>query len=105
MGNELKVLATDLTDRAGKHRDVAAHIEDAEKITDGATLTVGRTHGVACSLTIAALGEAQTSRSAAAQAMNKVSSRLAEKLDTSAANYTQSDHQGQDNLDRQMPPR
>ncbi|MFN6544258.1 type VII secretion target [Mycolicibacterium nivoides] len=102
---DLKVLASDLTNRATKQRAVAASIEAAEKATDGSTLAVGRTHGVVCSVAIAALGEAQMSRTAATQAMNSFSNALADKLDKAAADYTRTDQQEEGNLSGQMHPR
>ncbi|MDV3125660.1 ESX-1 secretion-associated protein [Mycobacterium sp. 21AC1] len=103
--SDLKVTATDLTNLASSQRNVAANIEAAERATDGATMTVGRTHGLVCSLSIAALGEAQMSRTAATKAMNSVSNELAGKLDTAAADYSRTDQQEQGKLTGQMPPR
>lgn len=105
MSGELEVTAADLTQLAVKQRDVVTKIGAAESATDGATLKVAQTHGLVCSLAIAAIGEAQTSRTAAAQAMQNVSNDLAGKLDTAAADYSRTDQQEQGNLDQQMPPR
>lgn len=105
MSTPLNVTATDLTSLAGQVRDVATSIGNAERATDGATAKVAQTHGLVCSLTTAALGAAQMSRTAAAQAIQTVSNDLAGKLDIAAADYTGTDQQEQANLDGQMPPR
>ncbi|MGV0654871.1 type VII secretion target [Mycolicibacterium thermoresistibile] len=100
--SDLKVTAAELNQRAGGHRDVAAAIAAAEAATDGATAAVTRTHGLVCSLTIAALSAAQMSRRNAAQAMETVSHDLAEKLNTAADQYTRTDLQGRQSLDGEM---
>ncbi|CRZ16400.1 type VII secretion target [Mycolicibacterium neworleansense] len=106
MSDDLKVLAEHLNDRAKTQREAAGTFSAADAVTDGATLAVARTHGLACSVAIAALGAAQNSRTAATQAMNKLSNDLADKLDKGAADYKRTDHQEQGNLDGQMrPPR
>lgn len=105
MGSELQVTATDLAHLAGMQRDVATDVTTADRATDGATLKVAQTHGLVCALTAAALGAAQSSRSAAAQAMQNVSNDLAGKLDSAAAGYSRTDDQEQGNLNNQMPPR
>lgn len=102
---ELHVTAGDLTRLAGELRDVATSIEAAERTTDGATVKVAQTHGLVCALSAAALGAAQSSRSAAAKAMQGRSNDLAGKLDTAAADYSRTDRQEQGDLNGQMPPR
>jgi hypothetical protein len=105
VSGDLKVVTEDLNNRAKMQRDAAEILSAADAVTDGATLAVGRTHGIACSVAIAALGEAQMSRRTATQAMNNRSNKLAESLDKGAADYTNTDQSGQANLDGQMPPR
>ncbi|WP_083452695.1 ESX-1 secretion-associated protein [Mycolicibacterium goodii] len=102
---DLRVTATRLRETAARQRDVAGGIDAVEAVTDGVTGAVGRTHGLVCSLSIAALGEAQLSRTAATKAMSLVSNDLAEKLDTAAADYTRTDQQQQDELASQVHPR
>ena len=105
MSGELRVTAADLTQLAGQLRDVATSIGAAESTSNGATLKVAQTHGLVCALTAAAVGAAQSSRSAAAQAMQNTSNDLAGKLETAAANYSRTDQHDQGVLDSQMPPR
>lgn len=105
MSEDLKVLPEDLTERGGTQRDAADVFSAADAVTDGATMAVGRTHGLVCSVATAALGEAQVSRTAATQAMNKVSNHLAEALDQGAADYRRTDHHEEGNLDGQVHPR
>ncbi|MGV0807263.1 type VII secretion target [Mycolicibacterium setense] len=105
MSADLKVTTQDLNERANMQRDAAEILSAADAVTDGATMAVGRTHGLVCSVAIAALGEAQSSRTAATQAMNQYSNKLAESLDKGAADYTNTDQSGKGNLDGQMHPR
>ncbi|WKG04389.1 type VII secretion target [Mycolicibacterium sp. HK-90] len=105
MGDEVKVTTEHLNARADIQREAAGIFSAADAVTDGATLAVGRTHGLACAVAIAALNAAQSSRTAATQAMNKLSNDLADKLVQGAADYRRTDQQGGSNLDGQMHPR
>jgi hypothetical protein len=103
---DLKVVPSDLNDRANSQRRVAGIIEGAEQAIDGSTITVARTHGLVCAATIAALGEAQMSRSAATKAMSGLSNQLAENLDNAASDYNNTDQSEEGNINGQMrPPR
>lgn len=104
MSDELKVRPADLNQLANQQRDVAAGVEAAEHATDGATEQVLLTHGIVCSLTAAALGAAEWSRSTAAQAVQSVSNDLAGKLDSAADRYTRTDQQERGKLSEQMRP-
>jgi hypothetical protein len=104
MSGELQVTATELTELAGKHRDVVEHLAAADSVTDSATGHVTQTHGLVCGLTAAALGSAQSSRSAAVQAMQKTSTSLAGKLDTASSDYTSTDSQQSSELNGQVHP-
>ncbi|MUL66446.1 hypothetical protein BOO86_18375 [Mycobacterium sp. CBMA 234] len=102
MTDSLKVTPSDLNDLGKSHRDVASSINKAHSATDGATFTVGRTHGVVCMATISALYKAQDARTAAAEALSGFSNSLAEKLDSAASQYTGTDAQRGDELDGEM---
>lgn len=102
MTDPLKATAADLNDLATHHRSVASDIDKAHNATDGATFTVGRTHGLICTATISALSGAQDARTAAATALSGFSNGLAEKLDTAASHYTATDTQQGSNLDDEM---
>lgn len=105
MVDDLKVTTDALTRIAGLQRDLASSITGVDAFTDGVTQSVITSHGLVCAPTIAAIGEAQMSRSAATQALNSMSNLLAKRLDTAAADYTGTDHQGGGSLDGQMHPR
>ncbi|OBB93629.1 hypothetical protein A5779_20655 [Mycolicibacterium peregrinum] len=103
--NALKVLVDDLNARSAQQRKIADGINAAEHITDGASFAVIRTHGVVCALATSALKEAQMSRTAANQAMNGASTKLAGILDSASAQYSGTDQHQAGKLDGQMPPR
>ena len=105
MPDDLNVLAEDLNQRGGTQRAAAGDFSAAEAATDGATMSVFVTHGLACSVATTALYAAQDSRTAATQAMNRVSNELAEALDIGAADYRRTDHSEEGNLSGQMHPR
>lgn len=103
--NDLGVEAADVTDLARRQQEVVTGIGQSQQITDGATAHVTTTHGLACAATAAAVGFAQTSRAAAATAVQGVSTALSEKLQTAATHYSSADHQESGNLGNQMHTR
>ncbi|MBS9532779.1 ESX-1 secretion-associated protein [Mycobacterium sp. M1] len=105
MGRETRVNTTDLRDLADTLRDVAAHINTADHMTNGVAKNVAFSHGVACLQSIGALSAANYSRGAAAQALQAVSNSLASKLDAAAGQYDSTDQQQAGGLDGQMHPR
>ncbi|MGV0811356.1 ESX-1 secretion-associated protein [Mycolicibacterium boenickei] len=105
MVDDLKVSTDALTRIAGLQRDLATSITAVDAFTDGVPQSVFTSHGLVCAPTIAAIGEAQMSRSAATEALNSKSNLLAKWLDHAASDYTGTDDSGKSNLDGQMHPR
>lgn len=90
---------------AGIQQNVAATIDSARSAPDGSAGDVFKTHGVVCTSTAAALKSAELARRSAAEKMHLISTDLSAKLGSSATEYSHTEQQNADAVDRQMPPR
>lgn len=102
MSGELQVSTTELRQLCEQQRQIATRIAAASQATDGTTALVTATHGPVCAPTIAAIGAAGMSRDAAAASMQRVSTALAAKLDTAAADYDRTDQDKAERFDGQL---
>jgi hypothetical protein len=92
--------------RLASHQDEAARgISSAVSAVRGVGDNMTKTHGPVCAATNAAVTEAETERSTAANRTAGVSTELAGKLRHAAEKYDETDLAEKEKLDNQIPPR
>lgn len=105
MSGELKVTTAHVRELAVRQGAIAAEIEAAKAVTQGASWDVGVSHGGICLSASTALYGANSARERAAKAMQTTSEELHAHLAIAAAAYDRADAQTSGALGRTMAPR
>ena len=98
----LRVETAELRELSTKQTEAASGYGETANATSTTSWSVGISHGVICAKTALAVAAADRSRSAAATALQKVSTELAENLETAATHYDKVDAQYEATLEGQM---
>lgn len=99
MSTKLQVETAELRELAATQTSAASEYTSNAAMTEGASASVFMTHGVVCSGTAMAVSTASSARASAASAMGTVSTGLADRLETAAGHYDQTDTQSAGDLD------
>ncbi|MDG4668379.1 ESX-1 secretion-associated protein [Mycobacterium sp. 236(2023)] len=94
----LKVVTEHIDELAGHHETAADKILGANRFAQGVAGRVEITHGLICFATSSAMADAESSRSSAGQALQRVSTELGEKLRNTSANYQNTDYMNKQKL-------
>lgn len=97
----LRVVTEHLLHLSEKQSRAAEKLIGANRAVSGVAEAVSSTHGVACSLTNQAVGEAVARRAAAGENLRKVSTELDEKLKSAASNYANADYMAGKSIDNE----
>ena len=98
----LRVETAELRELSTKQSEAASGYGETANATSTASWSVGISHGVICAQSAMAVAAADRGRSAAATAMQKVSTKLAENLETAATHYDKVDAQYETELEKQI---
>lgn len=98
----LVIVTEHINELAGNQRHAAGEIAVANRMTAGVASRVADTHGLVCFPTSSIMSTAAAAREAAGQALFKVSTQMAERLDTAASNYNSVDYMQGRIIDRNM---
>lgn len=101
---DLKVTADHVRNLSVKQGLIAASIQEAKTVTDGAAPWIAVSHGLACWPSTAAVTVASYMRDAACEAMHLTSDGLQNRLMTAASRYDATDDAEKCRLDGTMHP-
>jgi hypothetical protein len=105
MTGELRVTTEHLRKLSATQIAAAAKIAASAIVADGVSTSMWVNHGLICAPTNIAVAGAELARKNACRAIQTTSTDLAEKLDTAATKYDQTDAQARDKIDGKMRPR
>lgn len=91
LDDNLKVLTEHISELAGKQQASAGRIIGARDAVGDVTGRMWATHGVVCAATNLAVGEAETTRTAAITKQYKMSTDLRDRLNAAVVNYEDAD--------------
>jgi hypothetical protein len=94
----LKVVTEHIDELAGHHETAADKILGANRFAQGVSARVESSHGLICHATNSAMADAESNRSTAGQALQRVSTELGEKLRNTSANYQNTDYMNHQKL-------
>jgi ESX secretion-associated protein EspC/F len=105
MTGELRVTTEHLRKLSANQIAAAAQIAASAVVADGVSTSMWMNHGLICAPTNIAVAAAELTRRNACRAIQSTSSDLAEKLDTAATKYDQTDAQAGEKIHGKMRPR